>query len=230
MPRPQTLLSDSAYQKIRHDIICCAMPPGAEVSESRIGHRLRLSKAPVRAALTRLAHEGFLKAMPRRGYLVTPITLKDVQDVFELRLLLEPYAARLAAGRVDADRLRKLDEVCRAGYTPGDNRATQRFLDANKAFHVAIAQATGNARIAHSTAQLLDEMTRLLHIGLGTRNRTREMQHEHRSLLRALVKGDGKTAENICREQTETARDMVIRALTQREEFLNIAISGDTRE
>jgi predicted metal-dependent enzyme (double-stranded beta helix superfamily) len=100
--------------------------------------------------------------------------------VFELRLMLEPAAARMAAGKVDAQRLRALDEVCRAGYQPGDARSTSRFLEANKAFHVEIARAAGNARLADAVEQLLDEMTRLLHLGLGLRNRSQEMQREHR--------------------------------------------------
>ena len=162
-----------------------------------------------------------------RNMLVTPVTLKDIQDVFELRLLLEPPAARLAAGRVDAKRLRVLDEICRAGYQSDEPKSIARFLEANKEFHVAIAQAAGNTRLVNSIDQLLDEMTRLLHLGLGSRNRSQEMQHEHRILLRALVRGDGTTAEQICREQIEAARDMVLKAIMNSSALMNFAITAD---
>lgn len=223
------LLSERAYERVKHDILCCLIPPGAEVSETRLCEQYRLGKAPVRAALSRLAHDGLVRAIPRRGYMVTPVTLKDIQDVFELRLMLEPRAARLAAGRVDAKRLRLLDEICRAGYQPGEPKSTARFLEANKDFHVAIAQASGNARLAHALSQLLDEMTRLLHLGLGIRNRTQEMQHEHRTLVRALVRGDGATAEKICREQIEAAREMVLKAMLNSDTMLNVAIAAEGR-
>ncbi len=223
------LLSERAYERVKHDILCCLIPPGAEVSETRLCEQYRLGKAPVRAALSRLAHDGLVRAIPRRGYMVTPVTLKDIQDVFELRLMLEPRAARLAAGRVDAKRLRLLDEICRAGYQSGEPKSTARFLDANKDFHVAIAQASGNARLAHALSQLLDEMTRLLHLGLGIRNRTQEMQHEHRTLVRALVRGDGATAEKICREQIEAAREMVLKAMLNSDTMLNVAIAAEGR-
>src|SRR5688572_33130490 len=160
------LLSDRAYERIRHDIIGCALAPGTEISEAQLCAHYKLGKAPVRMALNRLAHDGLVRAIPRRGYRVAEVTLKDIHDVFELRLMLEPAAARMAAGKVDARRLRALVEVCRAGYQPGEARSTSRFRVANKEFHVEIARAAGNARLADAVEQLLDEMTRLLHLGL----------------------------------------------------------------
>ncbi len=223
------LLSDRAYERIKHDIICCEFAPGTEVSEAQLCVQYKLSKAPVRMALSRLAHDGLVRAIPRRGYMVAPVTLRDIQDVFQLRLLLEPHAARLAAGHVDAKRLRMLDEICQAGYQAKEPKSIARFLEANKSFHVTIAQATGNARLAHAIAQLLDEMTRLLHLGLGFRNRTQEMQHEHRTLVRALVRGDGVTAERICKEQIEAARDMVMRAILSSNAVMGMAITADAQ-
>jgi DNA-binding GntR family transcriptional regulator len=219
------LLTDRAYERIKHDIICCAIAPGTEISEAQLCTHYKLGKAPVRMALSRLAHDGLVRAIPRRGYMVTAITLKDIQDVFELRLMLEPAAARMAAGRVNAQRLRTLDEACRTGYQPGDVKSITRFLDAIKAFHVAIAQATGNFRLASTIEQLLDEMTRLLHLGLGLRNRSQEMQHEHRTLVKALLRGDGGTAERLARDQIESTRNMVLSAILTNSSVVNLAIT-----
>ena len=223
------LLTDRAYERVKHDIICCAIAPGAEISEAQLCAHYKLGKAPVRMALTRLAHEGLVRAVPRRGYLVMPVTLKDIQDVFELRLMLEPAAARMAAGRVDAQRLRTLDETCRAGYQSGDAKSISRFLEANKAFHVAIAQAAGNSRLADAIETLLDEMTRLLHLGLGLRNRSQELQQEHRALMKALVRGDGNTAERICRDQIEASRNMVLSAILTSRSAMNLAITVESK-
>jgi DNA-binding GntR family transcriptional regulator len=221
------LLSDRAYDRIRHDIISCALAPGMEISEAQLCAHYKLGKAPVRMALSRLAHDGLVRAIPRRGYRVTEVTLKDIHDVFELRLMLEPAAARMAAGRVNAQRLRALDEACRAAYQPGDAKSTSRFLEANKAFHVEIARAAGNARLAEAVEQLLDEMTRLLHLGLGLRNRSHELQREHRSLVKALTRGDSGTAERICREQIEEARSMVLSAILTSSSVMNLALGAE---
>jgi DNA-binding GntR family transcriptional regulator len=221
------LLTDRAYERIRHDIICCTIAPGAEISEAQLCLHYKLGKAPVRMALHRLAHEGLVRAIPRRGHMVAPITLKDIQDIFELRQMLEPQAARMAAGKVNAQRLKTLDEACREGYQPGDPRSIDRFLDAYKAFHIAIAEATGNTRLAHAIAQLLDGMTRLLHLGLGLRNRSQELQQEQRALVKALTRGDGETAQRICREQIEAARNMVLSAVLTSKSIMNVALTVD---
>ena len=221
------LLTERAYERLRHDIISCAIPPGSEISETQLATQYKLGKAPVRVALTKLAHAGLVRAIPRRGYMVTPVTLKDIHDVFELRLMLEPAAARMAAGKVNTQRLRTFDEICREGYEPGDARSTTRFLDANKAFHVEIAQATGNLRLAAAIEQLLDEMTRLLHLGLGLRKGPQETLHEHKALVKALARGDGETAERICRNQIESSRNMVLSAILTSRSVMNLPITVD---
>jgi DNA-binding GntR family transcriptional regulator len=221
------LLTERAYERIRRDIISCAIAPGSEISETQLADRYKLGKAAVRVGLTRLSHDGLVRAIPRRGYMVMPVTLQDIQDVFELRLMLEPAAARMAAGKVNTQQLRTYDEVCRSGYEPGDAKSTGRFLEANKAFHVTIAQATGNARLASAIEHLLDEMTRLLHLGLGVRKGPQDMQHEHRTLVKVLARGDGETAERICREQIEASRNMVLSAVLTSRSVMTLAITGD---
>ena len=78
------------------------LPPGTAVSEQRLGERFNLSKAAVRAALARLRAEGLVLGEPRRGHVVAPLTLRDVDEIYALRLLLEPPAAAVAAERLDA--------------------------------------------------------------------------------------------------------------------------------
>jgi len=219
------LLTERAYERIRRDIINCAIPPGAEISEAQLSGQYKLGKAGVRVALTRLAHEGLVRAIPRRGYMVVPVTLQDIQDVFELRLMLEPAAARMAAGKVNTQQLKLYDDVCRAGYERGDAKSTERFLDANKAFHVTIAHATGNARLAAAIEHLFDQMTRLLHLGLGSRKGP--FESEHKALVKALARGDGEAAERICREQIEASRQMVLSAVLTSRSILNLALGAD---
>ena len=221
------LLTERAYERLRRDIISCAIQPGAEISESQLALQYKLGKAAVRVALTKLSHDGLVRAIPRRGYMVMPVTLKDLHDVFELRLMLEPAAARMAAGKVNTQRLKTFDEVCRSGYEPGDAKSTSRFLEANKAFHVTIAQATGNARLAGAIEHLLDEMTRLLHLGLGLRKGSQEMLHDHKTLVKALSRGDGEMAERLSREQIESARNMLLSSILTSRSVLNLAITAD---
>src|ERR1700719_129296 len=100
-----------AFDRIKRDIISCALAPGRQVTEGELASRYSLGKAPIRAALAGLCQEGLLRAIPRRGYLIAPITMRNVQDTIQLRLLLEPAAARLAAGRMADKSLRLLEEL-----------------------------------------------------------------------------------------------------------------------
>jgi DNA-binding GntR family transcriptional regulator len=182
-------------------------------TETQLSLRYRLGKAPIRWALATLAQEQLVHARPRRGYVVAPVTLQAARELFDLRLILEPAAARLAAGNVDASMLRELDSIVTAGYDPGDRASERRFLRVNKAFHISIARATGNDKLARMIEAILEEMERLFHLGLELRNRSDEMRHEHSALIEALVTGDKDGAERQTVAQLEAARKMVLDAL-----------------
>ena len=207
-------LTERAVAALRRDILTTRLAPGETVSETAVAAHLELGKAPVRAALARLAEEGLVQAVPRRGWMVSLVTIRDIHEVFDLRLMLEPEAARRAAGRVDAVMLGRLDVVCAAGYDCSDEESAMRFLDANKAFHVAIAELAGNARLARQLDRLLDESTRMLVLGLRPRDRTGEMAHEHHALVAALALGRADDAARIMQEQVSASRRMVLAALT----------------
>ena len=166
-----------------------------------------------------------VQTLPRRGYRVAPITIRDVQELFALRLMLEPQAAQAAAGRIDADRLRRFDAVCRAGYQPGDRDSERAFLKANCEFHMAIVRASGNRRLTALVQNLMDDMERLLHVGLALRNRSQEIQHEHASLVDALATGDGAAAARITAEQIEDSRRMVMDGLMSSPALLEVPVT-----
>jgi DNA-binding GntR family transcriptional regulator len=146
---------------------------------------------------------------------VAPVTLGAVNDIFDLRVILEPAAARKAAGRVESKKLHELEAIVLAGYSPGDRESERKFLRANKNFHVAVAEASGNKRLAEALFHVLDEMERLFHLGLALRNRSEEMKHEHESLIEALVANEPDKAEKITIEQIESARRMVLTAIIE---------------
>jgi DNA-binding GntR family transcriptional regulator len=175
----------------------------------------------------RLSQQGLIRSVRRRGYVVAPITMRDVNGIFQLRLLLEPQAARLAASNsVDEKQLRRLDQLCGAGYLPGDSGSAAAFLRANREFHVSIARSSGNERLANMIDQLLDEMERLFHFGLSLRNRTLEMRHEHEELVDALAQGNSDAAERIAAEQILTAKKMVTDAIMSNSEMMDVNLAA----
>lgn len=214
-PRPQRL-GDQAYDRIKEDLVVCRLRPGAEVTEAGLAAHYDLGLAPIRAALSRLVQEGLVNVVPRRGYIVAPITSQSVKEVFDLRLLLEPAAARAAAGHVDVDLLRK---VSSGPYQERGNARDLSFLKDNRNFHLLIARAAGNQRMTRILESLLDEMERLLHLGLFASNREslyidHEMQRrQHEALVEALAAGDQAAAEKAAIQHIEHSRQLVMHAV-----------------
>ena len=139
------LMTDQVYEAVRRDILCCALPPGAAISEASLAARYGYGKSPVRLALSRLRQEGLVHASPRRSFVVSSITLRDVHDLYELRLVLEPAVARLAAGKVDVRALKKVDTICRKGYVArrrDEHHALSRRQPGLSPWHCARPAAT----------------------------------------------------------------------------------------
>jgi DNA-binding GntR family transcriptional regulator len=203
-------LIDVAYRELKNDIVTCALYPGSEVTEAQLALRCGVGKAAVRAALMQLAQEKLVTPLPRRGYQITPVTLRDVHDLFHLRGLLEPEAVRLAVGRVDVKKLAELDAICAAGCILGDRKSEERLLRANRAFHSLYIDACGNERLSAILTDVLDQMTRLFHVGLSLWTRREEMRSQHTRLVDAFLNGDKELAANVTSEHNETMRRVVI--------------------
>jgi DNA-binding GntR family transcriptional regulator len=211
---PQRSLAETAYALIKRAIIRCDLEPGQQVTEEQLAERFGLGRAAVRPALKRLYQEQLVQTISRQRYVVPPITLKEAHDLVELRLLLEPAAARKAAGRVDPIRLKRLNELCCAQYQLGDRESAEAFLRANTEFHVTVARASGNEIMAEVIANLLDREERLNHLAHVLHDRNADAYHEHHELVEALVAGDGERAEQVMADQIRAARAFVIEALT----------------
>lgn len=194
-------LGDQAYDAIKEDILRCRLAAGSRVTESQLGQDYDFGKAGIRAALQRLAQEGLVTSYPRHGYQVKPLTAKDVVDLFNVRLLLEPAAARLAAGRVDPQQLGELDRLCQRGYDPDHPESVEAFQEVNARFHTLVAEAAGNPTLTRLLRQVIDEMRRFFYLGLtvGVRDQARH-ESGHQRLVEALASGDPDRAEQVARD------------------------------
>lgn len=205
-----TLRGNQAYDLLRREIVSCRLLPGARFTEPELMDRFALGKSSLRIALQRLTENGLVASIPRHGYRVSPVTVKDVDEVFALRVVLEPLAARLAAGRVNRAQLERLEKACR-GHMPGDvGNQIDFFLEANRSFHMAIAAAAGNERLAKMLSGLLDEMTRLVALGFGVQRVRPNIENDHTLMIEHLVAGDAAAAEKVARRHVETFREMTM--------------------
>lgn len=201
--------------RLRHAIVRLELAPGEPVSEAQLVERFGFSKAATRAALARLRVEGLVVAEPRRGHLVAPVTLRDVREIYDLRLLLEPPAARAAAGQMAKAEIARLRRRSQRTLDLDDPASVDAFMEANRAVHVSVAAAASNARAEALITRLLDdgERARLLALRAGAAGRGVRARAEHRALLNALQAGDGDAAARLMAAAIEAFRDDLLDAL-----------------
>jgi DNA-binding GntR family transcriptional regulator len=158
-------LQQQAYELIRLDILTFRLKPGAKTSERLLAARYGLGMAAIRAALPRLLQEGFVDKSAERGTVIAPLTLRAVRETYQMRYLLEPPAAHLAAERgMDCSRLEGLRQACEAQWNTPEE-AISHILLANREFNLAIAEATGNALLVKTIGHLQNLSLRILFLG-----------------------------------------------------------------
>ena len=208
--RKSESLNDYVYRVLKNEILLCRLRPGEETSEGQLEERYGFSKAPLRSALARLRQEKLVLTRGRLGNVVAPITIQDVYEVFQLRLLLEVEATRLAAGRLDRDELGRLDARVRACHAPAGEATSEDYREANHEFHRYIVNACGNNRLTEAVIALIEQHERIVHFSLSLQNRDAEFHHVHDDLVEALIAGDGERAAELTERAIRGSQKKII--------------------
>lgn len=210
------ILSDKAYEEIRRRIIRCEMPPGMSFTEGALSQELGVGKTPVREALARLQHERLVTAVPRSGYRVAKITVRDIRELFDLRLVLEADAARKAAQRAgsDPEGVEALRELGRYEFETSRPEQLEELLDANRRFHVAIAELAGNRRLAAYILDVNEQLDRLFHLGFARAIADPPGPTlRHRELVDAIADGRAEDAAALAISHCVASRELMLDAV-----------------
>jgi len=212
-------LTEQVYQVLRSEILSCALEPGQDLSESELAARFRVSKTPVREALATLRADGFVRAFPRRGYQIAPITLRDMNELFELRSVLEAGAAELACRRIDDAGLAELAALADVTYDRTQGPSLKRFIRANRDFHAAIVHATGNDRLHQQLLRTMEELERFFYLGARLRDVGAETLQDHHRILDALRARDGEAARAAMVAHNDITRRGLVRQIASSQEL-----------
>lgn len=210
--RPASL-TDKVYARLREEIITCALEPGRELSEAELAARFSVSKTPVREALTNLRLEGFVRTFPRRGYQVVPVTFGDMNELFDVRTILEAGAAELACSRITDAELDQLDRLADVVYDRAEQPSLTRFVSANRDFHEAIARASGNERLHQLVMRQVTELERFFYLGARLRDVNTETTSDHHEIVRVLRTRDPAAARAIMIRHNDITRRGLFDAL-----------------
>ena len=191
------LAADRAYLAIRGLIVSLELPPGAVIDERQLMQRLALGRTPVREALRRLAQEQLVEVFPRRGMFVTNVDVRDLARISEVRLALEPEAARLAAERAtdeERDALAELGDQIKRGAD---------LMGLDERIHRAVYAASHNHLLEKTLGEYYVLALRIWTIALDRAQDLEDAVEAHRDLIQAIVVANGDRAADIMRAHVE---------------------------
>jgi DNA-binding GntR family transcriptional regulator len=190
---PRSLLADEIYDVLRASLISEEIAPGTKLNLDELARELHVSNTPVRQALARLESDGLVVKEAYRGFFAAPpIDLGSIEEVYDLRLLLEPAAASRAARQRAAVTAETLHSLIGLAEQEAAGLPTDRNLDGE--FHLAIAEATGSA-LLHET--VMTTLTRMSRYPLQkVPDASASAWSEHRDIAAAIAVGDAEAAKH----------------------------------
>ena len=205
-------LGDQVYQTLRGHLRDGTIVSGQPLQEVQLAEKLGVSRTPVREALTRLASEGLL-ASDGRSFVVPSLSLEDVDDIYEVRFLLEPAAMRRVAELTPAAAVRApIDEALAAASAAYKANDADAFREANIRFRNAWIALVPNRRLVRAIEQYADHMMRIRALTLGDQKVRTIVIKGLKRIAEALAAGDGETAAAAMRDHLGEAKRCFIAA------------------
>jgi DNA-binding GntR family transcriptional regulator len=191
--------SQIAYEHIADAIFKGELKPGASIAEEWIGKHLNMSRTPVREAIIRLQADGLITVFNNRAMII-PITPVDMQEIFQLRLLLEPYAAAVCVDRIDREKVIELRRFTEELLQRKDPVFVINIHD----LHNVIIETTKNKRLIAISKNLQGQVARLLNISGRIPGRITHSLEEHLVIIDAVLAGDRLMAEEHMRNHIQS--------------------------
>jgi DNA-binding GntR family transcriptional regulator len=197
---------DGAYQNMRRRILDNIWAPGYQALEQEIALQLGMSRTPVREALIRLANEGLVEVIPRRGMRVLPVSANDMKEIYEILSALESMAAEMLAARKPTDaELKPLVTATNAMAKALAKDDLDAWAAADESFHEQLVNLAGNKMLADAVFSYWDRAHRARMFSLRLRPKPVSSTQEHMALVECLRQGDAAGAAAVNREHRQRA-------------------------
>jgi len=203
-------LRERVADAIRDEIVHGRLTAGEKLSEPEIASRYGISRTPVREAFRQLSAEGFLSLMPRRGARVSSMTQKDVTEFYELKSLLEGYAARLATQNLQEKDIQKMEQLNNLMDRYHERGDLKKIAKIHGEFHNIFLEACGNEQLYLTIQQLANKFQRF-RILLALSGKNPEIIVQHRDIIAAFRGKDAVRAEELVRANALLGKELMIR-------------------
>jgi DNA-binding GntR family transcriptional regulator len=188
-------LREVVCETLREAIRTGVLQPGERLMEIKLAEELGVSRTPVREAIRKLELEGYVIMMPRRGTYVANLSIRDINEVFEIRTSLDSLASGLAAERITDEELERLERllVMIGEYIEAGNM--EKIVETDTEFHDILYQASRNSRLIGIIMNLREQLTRFRAMSMAYPGRLKETLEEHSRIVEAIAQGNAKLAQ-----------------------------------
>lgn len=206
-------LRDAAYEAIKHRIITCAFRPGEYLNEAFVSASLGIGRTPVHQAIDRLMLEGMVEVMPRKGVIVKPVSLDEIMQIVDVRLINEIHGIRLAAERAEQDEIKHLNDILARASQWIEARNSEQLMLLDREFHNVLALASKNHVLADTLSKLHDRSLRFWFMSLNRPGHHAHVHQQHEDILAAIRNHDANGAEQAMRSHIEEFRNNLTRSI-----------------
>ena len=192
-------LADIAYEKLKFRIITLVYEPGSYLNEAMLSDDLEIGRTPIHHAVRRLTHDGLLELIPRKGLIVKAISLQEVGEIIDLRLLNETFCAGQASERITAQSGVELQSILAEAdqYAKKGDIQAQMMID--RQFHDKIARIAGNQVLSEILRNLHERSMRIWFVSLANEAHAARVRNDHSKILDAIKSGNRPSAEDAMR-------------------------------
>ena len=207
------LLTSRVADKIREFIILGKFKSGEKLVESKLAKSLDISRQPIREALRILELERLITLIPRKGAYISEISLKEIKEIYEIRAMIEGFAAQLAISHITQKELSQLESILDLMEKSIRENNLKKVIQYNLSFHQKIVSLSKNGNLAKVYGSMLLPVRRYQKMGLSLHSSWVVSLEEHRRILEALNSRDIKRAEEMCRNHVLKAEKRLIDCL-----------------
>ena len=197
MPRPATrpTLAQRAYEDLKALFLKGTYSPGDFLTEGELARRLRMSKTPVRTALTRLEMDGFVTVSPQQGIVVREPSIHEVIDLFDIRVALETFVVKRLSTTITSEQIARLRANLEAQGRSVRERDNAEATKLDTEFHLLLCEFSGNREILEVMERLRSKLHRVI-LGIQNKNpdRISDGWREHEAIADAIFRGRGEQA------------------------------------
>lgn len=214
-------IKQQVYEILRDDICNGIYAPGQQIQEVELSKKLEISRSPIREALRQLVSEGLAVEYPNRGVFVKTYTAKDIEDVFDLRILLESYAIMRSGRNLTLEKHKELNECMERLKTFHIQNNLQRYMEEDTLLHQLLIQLSGNDLVISTYERVYAMVQRFRSYSLKSQKRFDDSLTEHMDIIQNLLSGNVQEADRINHKHLLLAKDSIIHYLEQMEKEKN---------